>query len=132
MAPRALSPTVWVSPQLALAEIAGLADLGIRRVVCNRPDAEDAGQPAAFEVETAARAAAMDFVWIPITGMPGPDQVAAVAACLADGVSTVMYCRSGMRSTTAWALSERGRGVDADALRATAARAGYDLSRLPL
>jgi len=132
MAPRQLSPTVWASPQPALDAIAGLATSGVRRIICNRPDGEDPDQPTAAEVEAAARAAGLDFVWIPIVGLPGPDQVAAVAARLADAAPTLMYCRSGTRSAIAWAMAESVRGVDAEVLRAAAAGAGYDLSRVPL
>lgn len=132
MTPHSLSPTVWTSPQPAVDAMAGLAASGVRRIICNRPDGEDPDQLAAAEMEAAARAAGLDFVWIPIIGLPGPEQVAAVAARLADGVPTLMYCRSGTRSTVAWAMAERGKGVDAEALRAAAAGAGYDLSRTPL
>jgi len=132
MAPRQLSPTVWASPQPALDGIAGLATSGVRRIICNRPDGEDPDQPTAAEVEAAARAAGLDFVWIPIVGLPGPDQVAAVSARLADAAPTLMYCRSGTRSAIAWAMAESVRGVDAEVLRAAAAGAGYDLSRVPL
>lgn len=132
MAPRPLSPTVSASPQLSLEEIPALAAAGVRRIVSNRPDGEEPGQPAAAEIEAAAHDAGLAFVWIPITGLPGPDQVAAVADLLADDTPTVMFCRSGMRSTTAWAMAQRLKGVDAEDLRATAVAAGYDLSRVPL
>lgn len=132
MAPRPLSPTVWTSPQLAPEALAGLAASGVRRIISNRPDGEDAGQPTAAEMEDAARQAGLEFDWIPVTGMPSPAQVAAVGALLADGRPTVMFCRSGTRSAAAWAMSERLRGADADELRAAAAGAGYDFSRLPL
>lgn len=132
MAPRPLSPTVWTSPQLAPEALAALAAAGVQQVISNRPDGEDPGQPTAAEMEDAARDAGMDFAWVPVSGMPGPAQAAAVAELLADGRPTVMFCRSGTRSAAAWAMSERLRGVDADELRAAAAGAGYDLSRLPL
>jgi uncharacterized protein (TIGR01244 family) len=132
MAPRPLSPTVWTSPQLPPEALAELAASGVRRIVSNRPDGEDPGQPTAAEMEIAARAAGLDFDWIPVSGMPAPAQVAAAGALLADSRPTVMFCRSGMRSTALWAMSERLRGVDADDLRAAAAGAGYDLGRLPL
>lgn len=132
MAPRPLSPTVWTSPQLAPEVLAELAASGVRRIISNRPDGEDPGQPTAAEMETAARHAGLDFDWIPVTGMPTPAQAAAVGALLADGRPTVMFCRSGTRSAVAWAMAERLRGLDADELRAAAASAGYDLSRAPL
>ncbi|MFN3669444.1 MAG: TIGR01244 family sulfur transferase [Brevundimonas sp.] len=132
MAPRPLSAAVWASPQLSPDALPALAEAGIRRLVSNRPDGEDPGQPAAADMEAAARAAGMDFVWIPVSGLPDAAQAGAVADLLADGAPTVMFCRSGMRSAALWAMAERSRGADADALRAAAAGAGYDLSRVPL
>lgn len=132
MAPRPLSPTVWTAPQVAPEALADLAASGVRRIISNRPDGEDPGQPTAAEMEEAARKAGMDFDWIPVSGMPDAAQAAAVGALLADGRPTVMFCRSGTRSAAVWAMSERLRGADADELRAAAAGAGYDFSRLPL
>jgi sulfide:quinone oxidoreductase len=129
---RPLSPTVSVSAQLSPHVMPELAASGFKRVISNRPDGEEPGQPPAAVMEAAALEAGLTFAWIPVSGLPGPDQVAAVAALLADGVPTVMFCRSGMRSASAWAMSERLGGVDADALRAAAATAGYDLARVPL
>ena len=129
---RPLSPTVSVSAQLSPDDMPALAGSGFGRVISNRPDGEEPGQPSAATMEAAARDAGLGFVWIPVSGLPGSDQVAAVAATLADGVPTVMFCRSGMRSAAAWAMAQRLEGADADALRETAAAAGYDLGRVPL
>ena len=129
---RPLSPTVSVSAQLSPDVMPALAAAGFDRVISNRPDGEDPGQPTAAEMEAAARDAGLSFAWIPVTGLPGPDQVAAVGELLADGAPTVMFCRSGMRSSSVWAMSERLKGADAEDLRAAAAVAGYDLGRVPL
>lgn len=109
-----------------------LAASGVARVISNRPDGEEPDQPPAAVMEEAAREAGLAFNWIPVSGLPGPDQVAAVAGLLADGVPTVMFCRSGMRSAAAWAMAERLKGADAEDLRTAAAAAGYDLGRVPL
>lgn len=129
---RALSETVWASPQLSPESLTALAQAGIGRIVNNRPDHEEPGQPNAAEMETAAQAAGLEYVWIPISGMPSPAQATAVAEALSDGRRTVLFCRSGMRSSAAWAMAECAGGADADSVRAAAAAAGYDLSRLPL
>ncbi len=129
---RALAPGVWTSPQLPPEAMAALAEAGVRRVVNNRPDGEEPGQPTSTEMETAARAAGLDYLWIPVAGMPGPDQAAAVAEALDDGVPTLLFCRSGTRSAAAWAMARCARGDEPAAVRAAAANAGYDLSRLPL
>lgn len=132
MAPQPLSPTVWTSAQLAPDVMPALAASGVTRIVSNRPDGEEPGQPPAAVIEAAARDAGMTFAWIPVSGLPGPDQVAAMAQLLEDDAPTVMFCRSGMRSAAIWAMAERSRGADAGGLRAAAAAAGYDLSRVPL
>jgi uncharacterized protein (TIGR01244 family) len=129
---RPLSPTVWTSGQLSPAAIPGLAGSGVTRIISNRPDGEEPDQPTTAEIEAAARAAGLAFAWVPVSGLPRPDQAAAVATLLADGAPTVMFCRSGMRSAVIWAMAERLRGADADDLRASAAAAGHDLSRVPL
>ena len=132
MAPRPLSPTVWASAQLSADVMPALAASGVSRIVSNRPDGEEPGQPPAAAIEAAARDAGMTFAWIPVSGLPGPDQVEAMAKLLEDEAPTVMFCRSGMRSAAIWAMAKRSRGAEADGLRAAAAAAGYDLSRVPL
>ncbi len=132
MTPRPLSPTVWTSAQLSPDALPALAASGVVRVISNRPDGEEPGQPSAAEMEAAARDAGLAFAWIPVSGLPGPGQAAAVADLLADGAPTVLFCRSGMRSAAVWAMAERLGGADADDLRAAAAAAGHDLGRVPL
>jgi uncharacterized protein (TIGR01244 family) len=130
---RPLSQTVWAAPQIAIEDLPDLAARGVRRVVNNRPDGEDPGQPTSAEMETAARAAGLDYVHAPVSGMPGPDAVRAVAAALEADEPVLMYCRSGTRSTFAWALAMRALDrAEPDEIRQAAANAGYDLSRLPL
>lgn len=133
LSPRSLAPDVWAAPQIAFEDLPGIADLGVRLVVNNRPDGEDAGQPSSAEMEAAVRAAGLDYVHAPVAGMPGPDAVRAVAAVLEAGEPVLMYCRSGTRSTVTWALAMRALDrAGPDELREAAANAGYDLSRLPL
>lgn len=132
-APRSLGEAVWAAPQIAVEDLDAVAAAGVRRIVNNRPDGEDAGQPTSAEMEAAARAAGLDYVHAPVAGMPGPDAVRAVAGAIEAGEPFLMYCRSGTRSTIAWALAMRALGrAEPDVIRDAAARAGYDLSRLPL
>ncbi|WP_309628492.1 TIGR01244 family sulfur transferase [Brevundimonas sp.] len=133
LSPRPLTPDVWASPQIAVADLAEVAAMGVRRIINNRPDDEDVGQPPSAEMEKAVRAAGLDYLHAPVMGMPGPDAVRAVAAALETGEPVLMYCRSGTRSTVTWALAMRALDrAQPDELRAAAANAGYDLSRLPL
>lgn len=133
LSPRPLNDTVWAAPQIAVADLEEVVAMGVRCVVNNRPDGEDPGQPSSAEMEQAVRAAGLDYVHAPVAGMPGPAAVDAVAAVLEAGEPVLMYCRSGTRSTVAWALAMRALGrAEPEDLRQAAANAGYDLSRLPL
>jgi uncharacterized protein (TIGR01244 family) len=131
--PRKIAEGVWAAPQIAAGDLDQAASLGVRLIVNNRPDAEEGNQPTSAEIEAAARGAGLAYVHIPVAGMPGPDAVAKMAIALATDQPMLMFCRSGTRSTIAWALAMRslGRG-EPDDLRAAAAAAGYDLSRVPL
>ena len=131
--PRPLAPDVWAAPQIAAEDVSEIVAMGVRRVVNNRPDNEDPGQPSSAEIEVAVRAAGLDYIHAPIAGMPGPDTVHAVAAAIEANEPVLMYCRSGTRSTMAWALAMRALDrAEPDEIREAAANAGYDLSRLPL
>ncbi|MGO4408824.1 MULTISPECIES: TIGR01244 family sulfur transferase [unclassified Brevundimonas] len=131
--PVALNDHIWLSGQIApeaLAETA--ARLGFRKVVNNRPDHEELGQPTSAEIHNAAEAAGLAYLEAPVRGLPDPETIRRVGAFLDDGASALLFCRSGMRSAATWAMAEAGRGADADELRAQALAAGYDLSRVPL
>ncbi len=131
--PVALSQNRWASAQLEPGELAVLAEqLGLRRVVNNRPDREEPDQPTGAEIRAAAEAAGLEYLEAPVRGLPDPDTAARVSEWLAEPAPTLMFCRSGMRSAATWAMAERLRGADAGELRAMALAAGYDLSRLPL
>ena len=48
---RQLDDTTHVSGQIRPDEVAGLAELGIKMLVNNRPDGEEPGQPLGTEIE---------------------------------------------------------------------------------
>jgi len=121
-----LDGTTLVAGQIRPREVAGLA---VRILVNNRPDGEEPGQPSSAEMESAARAAGLDYRHIPIAGGFSEADVEAMAEALDQGPA-LAFCRSGTRSTWLWALARASRGADPEALAAAAAAAGYDLSPL--
>jgi uncharacterized protein (TIGR01244 family) len=127
---RKISDQVYASPQVAVADVAAAAGMGVKLIVNNRPEQESDDQTPGAEIEAAARAAGMDYVAIPVThaGFSEP-QVMAMANALSGAKGPVLaYCRSGTRSTLLWALAEASHGGDPDALTNMAAKAGYDVS----
>lgn len=130
-----LDSATFSTGQVAPAAIASLQDQGFACVVCHRPDGEEPGQPSAESLRQAAEAAGLRFIHLPVSGLPHPAAVAGTREALESlkpGEKVLMFCRSGMRSTAAWAMARAAMGDDPQDLRDAAARAGYDLSRLPL
>lgn len=125
-----LTETFYASPQIATEDIAEAARLGVRLVINNRPEGESDDQTPGAAIESAARAAGMDYLAIPVThsGFSEP-QVTAMAQAIAAAEGPILaYCRSGTRSTLLWSLAEASRGKNPQKLAAQASRAGYDIS----
>ncbi|HEY0624144.1 TIGR01244 family sulfur transferase [Sphingomonas sp.] len=129
---RRINDQVSVAPQLDPADIVEAARAGFTTIVNNRPDDEEAGQPAGEAIRAVAETLNLAYHAIPIThaGFSAP-QVDAMRAVLADAEGPVLaYCRSGTRSANLWALAEASRGEHPAGLIEAAAGAGYDLNGL--
>lgn len=110
---RTLTPALHVSSQIEPKAVAALAAAGMRSIICNRPDGEEAGQPAAALIAAEAEARGMRFVHIPVVpGALTEADGAAMAQALANLPTPVLaYCRSGARSEQlAVMAAERGTG----------------------
>jgi uncharacterized protein (TIGR01244 family) len=120
-----------VSPQLTLNDLEVAAREGFVRVVCNRPDGEDIGQPSVEQIAQSCASHGLSFVHIPISGGVNEAQIDAMSQALETAAGPVLaYCRSGTRSTNLWAMAQARRGANAQGLVEAAAGAGYDLSGL--
>lgn len=121
-----------VAPQIGVADVELLAQQGVRSIVNNRPDGEAPGQPTSAELAAAAAAAGIAYRHIPVRGAPpAADAVAAFAQALAELPQPVLaFCRSGMRSTTLWAVTAAQAGRPLDDILDRAGAAGYDLTPL--
>jgi uncharacterized protein (TIGR01244 family) len=135
MAPQlfALAPGLSVAGRLDRADIAALAEAGIRTIVNNRPDGEDPGQLPAAEARRIAEAYGLAYHHIPITAASlARADVDAFAAVLRDAPAPVVaHCRSGTRSALLWALARLRDGANPLALIAETARHGIDIASLP-
>jgi len=99
---RALTDEVCVAPQLGPQAMAEAAALGFRSVINNRPDFEHGpDQPTNASVEAAARAAGLEYRFLPVNGMfQTPQEIAAFAQLLRELPPPVLvFCRTGARST---------------------------------
>ena len=98
---RPVADDVFVAPQLDAAAMQEAARAGFRSVVNNRPDFEHGpGQPTTADIEQAARAAGLEYRFLPVDGgYQSPHEIAAFAALLAELPRPLLvFCRSGARS----------------------------------
>ena len=98
---RPIAPDVCVAPQLTPGAMAEAAQAGFKSVVNNRPDFEHGpDQPSNAEIEAAARAAGLEYRFLPVeSGYQSPEEIAAMAKLLAElPRPLLMFCRSGARS----------------------------------
>lgn len=104
-----ITPDYSVSPQIAPEEVAEIAGLGFRSIMCNRPDGESPDQPPVAEVEAEAKRLGLGFAYVPVVS--GRIEAADVedfrgALDRLDG-PVLAYCRSGTRCQNLWAMARR-------------------------
>ena len=108
--------------------VAGTA-LGVTMIVNNRPDDEDVGQPAAADIEAAASAAGIAYRHVPIARGMGPADVEARREAMHEAGEGKLFafCRTGNRSTLAWAVAKSEDGTQHKELEKCFAEAGYNI-----
>lgn len=128
---RKIDDSISVAPQIAIDDVAEIARLGFRTLVANRPDHEEYGQPAMADIEAAAKAEGLEWVYMPVESGNITDQdVERFAPMIRDAEKPVLaFCRSGTRCTVLWALSS-ARDHQPEEILSQARNAGYDITGL--
>ena len=99
---KSLSNDVAVAPQLGPEAMAEAVAAGFRSVINNRPDFEHGPQqPTNAVIEAAARAAGLEYRFLPVdSAHQSPEEIAAFARLLKELPRPILaFCRSGARST---------------------------------
>ena len=102
LAVQQIAADVCVAGQLDPAAMQAAADAGFKSVVNNRPDFEGGpDQPTSAQIEAAARAAGLDYAYLPVSpAVQTPEQIAQFAQLVASLSRPILaFCRSGARST---------------------------------
>lgn len=126
-----LTEQLYVAPQLGPGDMDAIAAAGIGAIICNRPDGEAGDQPGFREIAAAAKQAGLDAHYLPVTPGQASEQQGVEFDHLLQTLPkpVLAYCRSGMRSTTLWALANASR-LPAEQIINRAAACGYDLTAL--
>ena len=98
-----------VAPQIRPDDVQEIAALGFRSIMCNRPDGEAPGQPAAADIRAEAARHGLAFAFLPVvSGRIEEDDVEAFRAAIGEIPGPVLaYCRSGTRCQNLWMLVQR-------------------------
>lgn len=105
-----VSDNYHVCAQVSPEDVPGIARAGYTTLICMRPDGEAPGQPAAAEIEAAARANGLAFHVIPVQpGMVTPAQAEKLKGLLDAANGRVLsYCASGNRCAMLWRMATSG------------------------
>lgn len=128
---RPLTPDYAVSPQVNPEDFATIAAAGYTTVINNRPCEEIPASHHADIMRTAAEAAGLRYVVLPLTHATMNEQTVAAQkdACAASDGPVFAYCASGTRCTIIWAFG-KAPDMEPDAIVSTAAAQGYDISTM--
>lgn len=125
---RHLASGLSVSEQIFPHHLVELKAAGLRSIVCNRPDGESSDQPLFAEIKRAADAVGIEAHYLPAeSGKVTDEQGIAFGKLLETLPKPILaYCRSGMRSTTMWALSQASQQPLPHIVE-SARKAGFDM-----
>jgi uncharacterized protein (TIGR01244 family) len=110
---RQVAADVCVAAQLTPEAMVEAARAGFRSVVNNRPDFEHGpNQPTNASIEAAARAAGLEYRFLPVSGAgQTPEEIAAFAALLDELPRPLLaFCRSGNRSANLFFQAQQHSG----------------------
>ena len=105
-----LSDTIGVSDQISPEDVLELSSLGVKSIICNRPDREhESDQPDAESIRQASNKLGIEFVFHPVESNFQTNQDASkMAKYLCELPKPIIaYCRSGGRSTALIGLAEQ-------------------------
>ena len=123
-----LTENISVSAQIKHRDMAGIAKLGFKTVINNRPDREVPFQPRTKTLAARAKDAGITYLYLPvISGNMTQKNVDDFAALLTKAQGPVLaFCRTGTRSANLWAQANPEDLTRSD-ITHIGAQAGYAL-----
>jgi len=117
-----------VTSQIQVEDLAGIAELGFRSLLNNRPDGEEEGQPTSDELAAEASRLGLEYLHVPVSLEPLTDQgLAGFVTDLRNLPEPVLgFCRTGNRAVRMWAQAKATDYRTAELLQ-IANTSGFDI-----
>jgi len=105
---REIDKGVYISGQILPADLALVAQTGIRTIICNRPDGESQEQPDVTLIQQAAAPYGIKVHYIPVrsSGITDTNLQHMIEALASAERPLLAYCRSGSRSDKLYELAK--------------------------
>ena len=124
----------YISGQIEIDDIEGLANFGIKLIINNRPDDEEFNQISSKLLNDKAKSLGIKFIDIPFaTGTLNKQKIIDFSDLMKNNNDKSLYfCRSGARSSIIWGLaSVIYLGKNMEECMTNINNIGYDASMLP-
>ena len=131
---KSISGNHFVSGQIQIDDIEGLANFGIKLIINNRPDNEEFNQINSILLKDKAESFGIKFIDIPFAaGTLSKEKILDFSNLIKNNhEKSLFYCRSGARSSLIWGLaSVIHLGVDLEKCIININNSGHDASMLP-
>lgn len=101
-----LTDDYLVSGQIDIQDMQEISDIGIKTIICNRPDNENRLQPSFEDIEKQAMLFGIDCFYIPVEQESDPIEIRKEFTSKFNECSkpVLAYCFSGSRSQSVWRL----------------------------
>ncbi len=108
---RKISDEISATGQVRPEDMAVIAAMGFKSIICNRPDGEEAFQPLFEAVEAEARTADIRAAYVPVAPSgPTPGDAAKFTDEFDSLPKPILaYCKTGNRAQAIWKLSSNGQ-----------------------
>lgn len=131
---KVLDDAVSFAPQIQPSDIAVLAEQGYTQIICNRPDEEEAGQPSIASIQAEADQHGLKLTYAPVANSQFTecviDTTQQALTTASETGKTLMFCRSGTRSSVLWAMVQTRQGEPLAQTLAKLAAIGYDITHM--
>jgi len=123
---------IFVAGQINASDFPTMVEAGVKVIINNRPDNEEAGQLSSTEAEHLAKQHGIAYHYLPMAnGQPLPENLVSDFKSIIDATDEpiLTHCRSGMRSSFIWALGQVENGnISVDQAVNSAQNAGIPLA----